>query len=199
LRFFHRHDDLNANNFFNNATGLPRALDRYNYYGYDVGGPILLPHTRYNRGRVKLFFFFNQQYFQQLLPSPAEYLEVPTAAERAGNFSSSVDGNGNPISVVDPLSTGNCAGTTHACFSGNIIPSSRISPLGTQPSCIHDDPLQVVVRLKPDAQCLARSCVETSWRAHSSRAYSSGWLSLQGGTERWISSSPSRILASTSC
>ena len=64
---------------------------------------------------------------------------------------------------------------------------------------VNDDPLQVIVRLKKNAQCFARSCVEISRRARSSRAYSAGRLSLKGGTERWISSSPSRMFASTSC
>ncbi len=131
-RFFHRHDDLNANNFFSNTTGLPRAVYRYNYVGYDVGGPIPIPHSNYNRSHDKLFFFFNQEYFLQALPSAAQYIQVPTAAERAGNFAASVDGNGNPILVVDPLSTGTCSGTTHACFPSNMIPASRISPLGLQ-------------------------------------------------------------------
>jgi len=129
-RFFHRHDDLNANNFFNNTTGLQRPLYRYNYFGYDIGGPIALPLTHYNRSRDKLFFFFNQEFFKQLIPRTATYIQVPTAAERAGNFAASVDGNGNAILIVDPLSTGNCSGTTHACFPGNVIPANRLSPLG---------------------------------------------------------------------
>jgi hypothetical protein len=129
-RFFHRHDDLNANNFFNNTTGLQRPLYRYNYFGYDVGGPILLPFTHYNRSRDKLFFFWNQEFFKQFIPRPAQYIQVPTANERAGNFASSVDGNGNPVLIVDPLSTGNCSGTTHACFPGNVIPANRLSPIG---------------------------------------------------------------------
>ena len=42
-RWFHRHDSLNANSFFNNVAGRPRSLYRYNYYGFDVSGPIYLP------------------------------------------------------------------------------------------------------------------------------------------------------------
>src|SRR5262245_16726218 len=39
-RYFRRHDSLNANNFFNNARGVPRPLYRYNFYGWDLGGPV---------------------------------------------------------------------------------------------------------------------------------------------------------------
>src|SRR6185312_8430281 len=66
-------------------------------------------------------------------------------------------------------------------------------------SRVDDDPLQVVVRLKTDAQGFVRSCVKISWRARLRRAYSSGRLSLKGGTERLIAASPSRTLESTSC
>src|ERR1022692_3667441 len=47
-RYFRRHDSLNANSFFNDlrggsASGFPRPLYRYNYYGWDFGGPVLIP------------------------------------------------------------------------------------------------------------------------------------------------------------
>ena len=45
VRYFRRHDSLNANTFFNNArggsdAGFPRPLYRFNYYGWDLGGPV---------------------------------------------------------------------------------------------------------------------------------------------------------------
>ena len=46
-RFFHRHEGLNANEWFNKKNellgGLPNtpALYRYNYVGYQIGGPIV--------------------------------------------------------------------------------------------------------------------------------------------------------------
>jgi hypothetical protein len=47
---------------------------------------------------------------------------MPTALEREGNFSRSLDSNGRMITVTDPA-----AG---APFPGNIVPASRINPLG---------------------------------------------------------------------
>ncbi|HLJ46155.1 MAG TPA: carboxypeptidase regulatory-like domain-containing protein, partial [Bryobacteraceae bacterium] len=55
--FYHRHDDLNANTWYNNARGLPRALYRYNDPGYTVGGPVLIPKLI---KKDKLFFFWSQ-------------------------------------------------------------------------------------------------------------------------------------------
>jgi hypothetical protein len=46
---------------------------------------------------------------------------------------------------------------------------------------VDDDPLQITVSLKANAQCFARSCVEISWRARSSRSYTlAGFRSAVG-------------------
>ena len=54
----YRHESLNANDFFNNRTGTPKAPDRYRITGYSLGGPVLLPKTGFNEDRDKLYFFF---------------------------------------------------------------------------------------------------------------------------------------------
>jgi hypothetical protein len=121
-RYFRRHESLNADSFFNNArggsaAGFPRPLYRYNYYGWDLGGPVWIPKV-FN-GRNKVFFFIGQEYYSQLVPQASSInILVPTAAERTGDFSHSVDGAGKPITIVDPM--------TGAPFAGNMIPSSRI-------------------------------------------------------------------------
>ena len=70
-------------------------------------------------GKNKLFFFISQEYYSQLVPQASSVnILVPTAAERTGDFSHSVDGSGRPITIVDP--------TTGLPFAGNMIPSSRI-------------------------------------------------------------------------
>lgn len=125
-RYFRRHDSLNANNFFSNAQGLPRQLYRYDYYGYDFGGPVRIPGTSFNRDHDKLFFFWAQEWYEQLIPQGARTLRVPTELERAGNFSQTTDGNGNRVFIRDPLTGQACSATAAAgCFPGNIIPRSR--------------------------------------------------------------------------
>jgi hypothetical protein len=49
--WFHRHDGLNANNWFNNRDKLPRKLFRFNDQGGTLGGPLPIP--RLSRGRDK--------------------------------------------------------------------------------------------------------------------------------------------------
>ncbi|MCV5111555.1 hypothetical protein OFM52_30330, partial [Escherichia coli] len=87
-------------------------LYRYNYYGYDVSGPVYLPRFGEGgpalwSGKNKLFFFWNQEFYRQLVPNSARLIRVPTQAERNGDFSQTTDGNGQPIVVRDSL---NCLG-----------------------------------------------------------------------------------------
>ncbi|MBM3783213.1 MAG: hypothetical protein FJW30_02575 [Acidobacteria bacterium] len=126
-RYFRRHDSMNANDFFSNARGLPRRLYRYNYSGYDVSGPVILPGTGFNRNRDKLYFFWNQEFYRQLIPSSPRTVRVPTEAEKNGDFSRTTDGNGNPVFIRDPLTNQPCTAANRAgCFQGNIIPRSRL-------------------------------------------------------------------------
>ena len=114
--WFHRHDDLNANNWLNNRNGLPRNLFRFNDLGYTVGGPVYIPKIL--KSRQKLFFFWSEEFQRQLRPQAARQITVPTAAERAGDFSKSVDNNGNPFTIRDY--------TTNAPFPGNVIPANEL-------------------------------------------------------------------------
>lgn len=113
--WFHRHDDLNANNWLSNRNGLPRQLFRFNDLGFTVGGPVYIPKVL--PSRQKLFFFISQEYQRQLRPQGARQITVPTALERTGDFSKSVDQNNTPITILDP--------TTGQPFAGGIIPASR--------------------------------------------------------------------------
>ncbi|MGD0790519.1 MAG: TonB-dependent receptor [Terriglobales bacterium] len=118
-RFFHRHEGFNANNWFANNLGKdpttgkdisPRALYRYNYVGYQIGGPIK---------KDKLFFFWGQEYYRQLIPTGGiDQFRTPTALERQGDFSKSVDGNGVPLTIYNPA--------TGLPFPGNKIDPSTL-------------------------------------------------------------------------
>ncbi len=98
-RFFHRHEGLNANEFFNKSNQLSGGnpnepkLYRYNDVGYQIGGPIR---------KDKLFVFWSQEFFRQLVPiSGTTQFYTPTALERQGDFSQSTDASTpNPVPVV---------------------------------------------------------------------------------------------------
>ncbi len=128
---FHRHEGLNANNWKNNRDGIQRNKYRYNDPGYTIGGPVFLPKI-FNTNKDKLFFFFSQEFQKQLVPQGTRNVTMPTALERKGDFSQTVDNNGNPFPYIkDPLSTSPCnAGNQLGCFAdGGVlgrIPASRL-------------------------------------------------------------------------
>lgn len=154
-RYFRRHDSLNANNYFNNARRVPRNLYRYDYGGFDIGGPVYLPKPVFgplggwNQGKDKLFFFFSQEFYEQLIPEAARNIRVPTLAERSGDFSATTDGPGNRIFLRDPLMTGTCNATNTpqnpgACFvyQGrlNVIDPARFYRLGQNILKLYPEP-----------------------------------------------------------
>lgn len=117
----YRHESLNANNFFNNRTNTQKAPYRYRINGYSLGGPILLPGNL-NRNREKFFFFWSQEYTGVKRDFGSRFVNMPTAAERTGDFSQSRDVNRALIPVRDPV--------TGQPFPGNVIPQNRINQLG---------------------------------------------------------------------
>ena len=108
---YFQNEDLNANSFFNNLQGLPRAPDRYNLFGAKIGGPVRIP--RLFNGKNSTFFFANFEGLRQDVPA-APIESIPGTAFRVGDFSAS------PVAVYDPKAK--------AQFPGNRIPVSRLDP-----------------------------------------------------------------------
>ena len=121
--WFHRNEGLNANSFFNNANGEAKQLYRYNYQGFNIGGPVYIP-GHFNTDRNKLFFFFGSEWQNQLEPLSRQNVTVPTALQRMGNFQGTQNGSNVPVIVKDP--------TTGLPFPNNTIPANRIDPNGTK-------------------------------------------------------------------
>jgi hypothetical protein len=121
--WFHRHEQFNANSFFNNAQARQRNLYRYNYQGFNLSGPVWLPNKLGGaKVREKVFWFFSREWQEQLLPGAARQSRVPTANEINGIFTGLVNGNGQPVTLYDPL--------TGQPFPNNVIPANRINPNG---------------------------------------------------------------------
>jgi hypothetical protein len=82
---FVRTANTNANNYFNNQQGIPRAPDHYNNFGFTLGGPIFIPHV-YNQSKTKTFFFWSEEWRKITEPAPLNNVAAPTAAELSGTF-----------------------------------------------------------------------------------------------------------------
>jgi hypothetical protein len=119
--WFVRNEDLNANDFFNNRNGVKRPQYRYNTEGGSIGGPIYIPHL-WNTRKNFLFGFYNIEALQSSIPGTLSQYTMPTALERKGDFSQSLDLSGKLIPVKDP--------TTHVVFPGNVVPTSQLNANG---------------------------------------------------------------------
>ncbi len=82
--WYFRNEDLNANNFFSNQAGRPRQEYRYNIGSYYVSGPLLLPKVK--SLRKKLFFFFNQEFQQQVVSYAVNEKTVPPGDAEEEHF-----------------------------------------------------------------------------------------------------------------
>src|SRR5437667_2590559 len=103
-----RNDFFNANDWFNNQAGNPRPAYKRHDFGFTIGGPAIFPG--YNKNRDKTFFFWSENWRRERNPFSFNQ-QVPSTAERGGDFSDLCPGAECPI---DP-STGNP-------FPGNTVP-----------------------------------------------------------------------------
>src|SRR5262245_6113167 len=84
----YRRDWMNKNDFFRIKQGNAKPFFAVNISGYSIGGPVVIPKVINSRRTTrKLFFFVSQEYTQDIRPTVVSYTNLPTALERAGDFS----------------------------------------------------------------------------------------------------------------
>jgi hypothetical protein len=133
--WYGRRSDWNATSWINNRDGLVTPKASRDDRGYTIGGPIYIPGG-FNADRRRLFFFWSQEYQSRTDPANERRAAVPTALERAGDFSQSVDSGGRPYPYIRDYTTGlPCnASDTRGCFQHQgvlgRIPPDRLYGLG---------------------------------------------------------------------
>ena len=126
--FYARNYVLNSNDALNNASGAPRPQNKYYYPGGTLGGPVLIPGTRFNKSRQKLFFFTGFEYFYQVLDTGLLRATVPTPGMLTGNFSpAEIAKEGNIVGNTGAPPTQLNAASL-AKWPGGIIPQSQLDP-----------------------------------------------------------------------
>jgi hypothetical protein len=200
--YFVRNESLNANNFFSNKAGLPRPLYRHKVPGFNIGGPLPLPH--FGEGgpalvKNKAFFFLSVEKPHTITPTDPVFVTVPTALERIGDFSQSKTSTGTTPIVIDPL--------TGLQFPGNKIPDNRINksiqnmlnyfPLPNSPTAAI--PGRFVNQLSADvpkrSPVIRLDFTPTNkdtvywkaqwWTSDNEGLGTSGWPNGTGGVDRW--------------
>jgi hypothetical protein len=114
--YFGRNDALNATDYFNNLNNAPKDKLRRNDWGYNIGGPIM---------KDKLFFFFSEEWNRELR-GKLRSANVPTVAEKAGDFSQLRPGCENAPTI-----------------GGNVVtavPAGQLSPTGQSIVAMFPDP-----------------------------------------------------------
>ncbi len=149
--FSARNHSLNANDWLNNFSGVPQPANAYYYPGGSIGGPIIVPGTRFNKDHKKFFFFTGFEYYHQTLDTGLLRATVPTSGELGGDFSAnSVNAEGttgpNPV-TASGKAPGQLTSAATSAFGGTTIPMCTGAPDGT---CI-DPNMLALAKLFPAA------------------------------------------------
>jgi hypothetical protein len=108
-----------------NVAASPQIPAYRESFGFSLGGPLVIPHVYRGGNKTSWFASYNLQRGRTGLDS---FSSVPTAAERAGDFSETVIQSGQYQGTVpvlyDPLSS---AAGARTAFMGNVIPAPRLN------------------------------------------------------------------------
>ncbi|MGH9630408.1 MAG: hypothetical protein ACRD7E_19015, partial [Bryobacteraceae bacterium] len=121
---FLRNEKLDAKNFFD-LPDQPRPPFKRNQYGFTVGGPVKRNQT----------FFFGDYEWTKVRESRTVNNTVPTPRMVNGDFSELLPGT----RIYDPA-TYDPVTRQRQAFAGNIIPQSRLDPIGARVAKLYPEP-----------------------------------------------------------
>jgi hypothetical protein len=134
---YHRDKALDARPYFFTEPRSKQPNYIFNQYGGTVGGPIW---------KNKTFFFFSLERFKSVAPGGLLLSQAPTALERVGDFSQSLNQYTlQPVVLKDPY--------TGQDIPGNVLPASLITAVGKtlmdlQPQPNYSDPANPLQNLR---------------------------------------------------
>src|SRR3954451_18667466 len=90
--WYGRRDAWNATPWENERAGIAKPKQKIDTPGFSLGGPVKIPWLDKGNDK-KLFFFYSMEAPQVQKPGQVRLYRMPTALERAGNFSQTFDAN----------------------------------------------------------------------------------------------------------
>jgi hypothetical protein len=129
---FERHSVLDANDFFNNRSGLLKLPFARHQFGGHLGGPIR---------KNKWFLFGDYEGLRQGYPL-STISTVPSPLQRQGNFSQTTASNGQLIQIYDPATLVVLPNGTRqrSLFPGNIVPTNRLDRVASNTVSLYPTP-----------------------------------------------------------
>jgi len=137
---YFKNDKLNAGDWQNNAYGYGSVPFKNNTFGFEIDGPAYLPKI-YN-GRNKMFWMLALEGLREHNPG-GTVTTVPLASQLKGDFSGLYNGDGQLVTLYDPLTTKlGPDGKTYerTPFPSNMIPTSRINPVAAATAAFYPAP-----------------------------------------------------------
>jgi hypothetical protein len=125
---FLRNSALDSNDWFANRSGTTLASFKRSQFGGSLGGPVFLPKI-YN-GKSKTFFFVDYEGLRLRKASIGTFT-LPTALQRQGDFSKTLNASGQMMVIYNPLSTSQDAAGNYSRqpFANNSIPTGMLNPI----------------------------------------------------------------------
>jgi hypothetical protein len=116
---YFRNTVFDANDWFSNHAGLPRAPLHQNQFGANLGGPII---------KDKLFFFFSFER-EALTSGSLSTYTVPTSAQLNGDFSAFTSLNQNATDPTGQILYNPATGAAYACNGvANTLCANQLDP-----------------------------------------------------------------------
>ena len=133
---FNRNDIFDANNYFSKRANQPVPELRLNIFGFDIGGPVVIPHV-YNKNATKTFFFAGEEWRRFIagaapsLQNTVPAADFPAAGQNltytpfASEAAPIVPVTSDPARLAQYASLGLTAGQP---FPNNTIPAALLDP-----------------------------------------------------------------------
>ncbi len=135
--FFARNSIFNAEDSYQKSIGNTITASHYYYPGGNIGGPVIIPGTKFNHNHDKLFFWFGYEYMVQDPAGSLIQYFVPTDQMKGGNFSPAYLSSlvvpsgwsqGFNVPCANPAN-GGCP-ALGGSIAGGIIPTNMFDPNG---------------------------------------------------------------------